>query len=148
MSDAFQDHLPGITCFGCGPGNPDGLRIKSYWVRENEAVCRFHPRPHHNGPPGIVNGGIIATVIDCHAVCTAIADAYKRAGRNVGEGPFLPYVTGTLSIVFKAPTPMDGPFEVRAMVRDVTAKKTVLTCDVTANGLVTATADVIAIRYT
>ena len=28
---AFQDVWPALTCYGCGPGNPDGLHIKSFW---------------------------------------------------------------------------------------------------------------------
>ena len=144
---AFQDLLPGLTCFGCGPGNDKGLRIKSYWVSQNEAICRFAPAPHHHGPPNIVNGGVIATVIDCHAVCTAMADAYQRAGRGVGEGDFLPYVTGTLNIVYKAPTAMT-PFDVVAAVEEVTDRKTMIACRVISEGNVTATARVVAIRYT
>jgi acyl-coenzyme A thioesterase PaaI-like protein len=146
MNDAFQDQIPGITCFGCGPNNPNGLQIKSYWSGPNEAVCRFQPGARHNGPPGIVNGGIIATVIDCHAVCTAIADGYRRAERAIGEGAFIPYVTGALNIVFHAPTPMEHPFEVSAVVSEVTPKKTVLTCEVRSDGRITATASVVAVR--
>lgn len=146
-SDAFQDLLPGLTCFGCGPGNVQGLQIKSYWTSQSRAICRFEPEPHHHGPPNIVNGGIIATVIDCHSVCTAMADAYQRAGRAIGDGPFLSYVTGTLQIVYKAPTPMNTPFEVIAEVGEVTDKKTTIRCEVMSEGNVTATAQVIAIRY-
>ena len=145
MSDAFQDKIPGIHCFGCGPDNPEGLRIKSFWCSENASVCRFTPRKTHIGPPGVVNGGILATVIDCHSVCTAMADAYRRAGRAVGEGDFLPYVTGTMTIKYLTPTPIEAALEARAVIDDVTPRKTTLTCTVTADGVVTAEAVVIAI---
>jgi acyl-coenzyme A thioesterase PaaI-like protein len=146
MRKAFQDLIPGIHCFGCGPDNPEGLRIKSYWADENTAVCRFSPRPNHIGPPGIVNGGIIATVIDCHAVCTAMADAYRRAGRAIGEGAFLPYVTGTMNITYVAPAPIDALLEARADIIAAKERKTIIECSVTANGDVAAKGEVVAVK--
>ena len=82
---AIQDQLGGDNyCFGCGPQNPDGLQIKSYWEGE-ETVCRFEARPAFAaGPRQLLNGGIIATLIDCHSVCTAMALAYRAEGRPPG----------------------------------------------------------------
>ncbi len=78
---ALQDAIPHNHCWGCGTLNPRGLRIKSY-AEGDGTVCRFQPSPEHMaGPTHVVNGGIIAAVIDCHCVCTAIADAYRAAGR-------------------------------------------------------------------
>ena len=39
---AFQDQIPDNFCYGCGPGNPVGLRIRSIWAG-NEALCVFQP---------------------------------------------------------------------------------------------------------
>ena len=79
--DYFQDLIQGNHCFGCGPHNPAGLQIKSTWSGEKESVCVFQPSAHHcAAPTKFLNGGIIATIIDCHSVCTAIAYAYRQAG--------------------------------------------------------------------
>ena len=43
-STAFQDLIPGNGCYGCGPANPHGLRIKSVWEGD-EAVCVYRPSP-------------------------------------------------------------------------------------------------------
>ena len=51
-------------CFGCGPENLKGLQIKSFWDGK-QAICRWKAEPHHNGVKGILNGGIIASLIDC-----------------------------------------------------------------------------------
>src|SRR5262249_4514364 len=85
---AIQDQLGGDNyCFGCGPQNPDGLQIKSYWEGE-ETVCRFEARPAFAaGPRQLLNGGIIATLIDCHSGCTAMALAYRAEGRPLGSDP-------------------------------------------------------------
>ena len=76
-SDAFQDAISAENvCWGCGPANPHGLQIKSSWEGA-ESICRFRPDDCHIAAPGIVNGGILSSVIDCHCVCTAIAAYYK-----------------------------------------------------------------------
>ena len=143
---AFQDRIPDIHCFGCGPHNDGGLRIRSYWSGPDEAVCRFTPSSHHcAGPTHLVNGGIISTLIDCHSCCTAMAEAYRRAGRDIGEGDELIYVTGSLKITFRAPTPM-GELTVRAKITETAEKKTALRCVVEAGGAVTAEGEVVAVR--
>ena len=67
---AFQDYYPESlsNCYGCGRLNEHGLQIKSYWDGE-ESVCFFQPKSHHTGGiPGYVYGGLIAALIDCHAI--------------------------------------------------------------------------------
>ena len=98
-------------------------------------------------PHDIVNGGIIAAVIDCHSVCTAIADAYKRAGRYAGDGkrPLLWYATASLNVNYLKPTPLSMPFTVRAHVTGVDRRRTTLECElVSDDGTVTCTAEVVA----
>jgi acyl-coenzyme A thioesterase PaaI-like protein len=144
---AFQDLLPGNHCYGCGPGNAQGLRLKSRWSGEREARSVFRPQPHHcAASPEVVNGGVIATLIDCHAVCTAMADAYRQAGRGVGEGKPIDYVTGGLEVRYRRPTPMDAIVTVEARVVAATARKTVLECTLSAGGEVCATGRVVAVR--
>ena len=144
---AFQDRMPGNHCFGCGPGNEDGLRIKSFWSGDGQSVCRFRPQPHQAaGPRGFLNGGIIATVVDCHGVCTAIADAYRREGRGVGEGGLIWYVTGSLQVDYRRPTPIDRQVEIRGRIVRVDERKTWVACELSSAGEVCAEARVLAVR--
>ena len=58
---SFQDQIKENHCWGCGPANEHGLRIKSYWSGE-EAVCTWQPGEQHSAAPlEILNGGVIAT---------------------------------------------------------------------------------------
>ncbi len=144
---AFQDRMPGNHCFGCGAGNEQGLRIKSFWVNESESVCRFRPQPHQAaGPRGFLNGGIIATLIDCHAVCTAIADAYRREGREVGEGELIWYVTGSLQVDYRRPTPIGQLVTVWARVSEIAGRKTWVACQLTSAGEICAEGRLLAVR--
>ena len=77
---AFQDQGSVSHCHGCGADNEKGLQIKSFWEGD-EAVATWKAQPHHcGGSKDIVNGGIVATLIDCHSLNLAIAHAYRAEG--------------------------------------------------------------------
>ena len=124
MKNFFQDKLQGNNCYGCGAWNEKGLKIKSFWEKD-EAVCIFQPKNYHAAmPPDVLNGGTISTLIDCHCVCSSIADAYQIENREIGEGEDIWYATGSLKIDFKKPTPLDGPITIRAKIIERKLKST------------------------
>jgi len=130
---AFQDQLATLGfqhCWGCGVANEHGLRLRSAWDgKGDEALCVWQPQPYHIAAPGIVSGGIIATLIDCHSAATACADAYRRAGRAIAPGgePLL-YLTASLAVSYLRPTPSDGPLTLRARVSDRGDRRTTVAC--------------------
>ena len=141
----FQDAMPENVCFGCGNDNHNGLKIKSYW-EGNEAICIWMSEEKYNGWAKLMNGGIIATIIDCHCMGTAMAHAYKSEGRPLNSLPEYRYATGTLSVKYIAPTSNHHKAELRAIIIEVKGKKTVLKCELFSQGIKTAEAEVIAIR--
>ena len=146
MPVAIQDQIPHNHCWGCGTLNPRGLRIKSFVVGD-EAVCTFQPSPDHMaGPTHVLYGGILAAVIDCHTVCTAIADAYRTAGQEIGAEPHRWCVTASLKIDYLAPTPIDRPVELRARVREANGRKRIVECSVRSEGTEVVRAEVIAVE--
>jgi acyl-coenzyme A thioesterase PaaI-like protein len=125
---AFQDQIPGNHCWGCGPLNEHGLQIKSYWDGE-ESVCRWTARSYfYAGPTHILNGGVIATIIDCHCVCTAIAAHYRAESRSMTSDPAIWCVTAGLDVDYLKPTPIDREVLLRARIEEQKGRKTVLTC--------------------
>jgi acyl-coenzyme A thioesterase PaaI-like protein len=143
---AIQDLIPHNHCWGCGTLNPRGLHIKSL-VDGNESVCTFTPSADHMaGPTSVLYGGIIAAVIDCHSVCTAIADAYRSAGQEIGTEPHRWCVTASLRIDYLAPTPIDRPVELRARVREASGRKRIVDCTVRSGGREVVRAEVVAVE--
>ena len=142
---AIQDTISNNHCVGCSPDNPRGLRIKSYWVGDLETMCSYQPQPHMAaGPESILNGGIIATLVDCHAVCTAISYATRLAGGAAGQDTM--FATASLNIRYRRPTPIDRPVEVRARIVGVAERRTVLECTLSSEGTICAEATVVAAR--
>lgn len=143
---AFQDQIPDNLCYGCGPHNHGGLRIKSFWAGE-ESVCTYQPERHHSaGPPQFLNGGIIATLIDCHSVCIAIANAYRMENRPIGSAPHIWCVTANLNVTYLRPTPLEMPVTLRARIAESGIKKTLLECRLYSNSEECARGDVLAVR--
>lgn len=145
-SGALQDRYPGNHCFGCGPANEQGLQLKSYPSGE-AFVARFRPSAEHNaGPEAWLNGGIVATLLDCHSIFAALADAYEREGRPFASAPLVWYVTGSLSVRCQRPAPIEAEVLLVARVRSSAARKTSVECTLSSGGEVCATAEVVAVR--
>ncbi len=145
---AFQDQYleARADCWGCGRNNPDGLYLKSYWDGE-EAVAHFSPQSQHTGHKGVLNGGVIATLMDCHCMGLAMAHAHRQEGRQIGSQPLITYVTGSLKVDYLKPTPLNGePVELRARVTEVDGRKTWMECSLWAGGQVTARGQVLGVR--
>lgn len=145
---ALQDIWPDGTCFGCGPANEKGLQLKSHWAPDGDyIVAEFHPKPEHNaGVPNVMYGGLVACVIDCHSVWASIAATYKAEDRPLGDEPRIWYVTGTLTVKYIKPTPINQPLQLKAWVDGAIGKKNRVVCELSADDIVTATGDGIIIR--
>jgi acyl-coenzyme A thioesterase PaaI-like protein len=149
IPDAFQDLMAFNHCWGCGADNPDGLRLKSRWspTEPQVALAAFRPRPEHlAGPTHVLNGGIIATVLDCHGVCTAVADGYQTAGRRIGTGETIWFATGTLTVTYLKPAPVDADLELRAVVERAGERTSVVACELRSGRAVCARGTVTAVR--
>ncbi|MBL1261222.1 MAG: PaaI family thioesterase [Thiotrichaceae bacterium] len=140
----FQHAMRGDVCFGCGSDNPAGLKIHSYWDGD-EGICRWQPQKIHEGWDGITCGGIIATLIDCHCMATAMATAIRNEGRPLMSEPYYRFATGMLNIKYLAPTPNDKELALRAHVTEIkNEKKYTLECNLYSDGVKTAEASVVA----
>jgi acyl-coenzyme A thioesterase PaaI-like protein len=131
-------------CFGCGRNNAHGLHIQSYWLGDG-AVAHFMPQPHHSGYPGMVYGGLIASLIDCHSIATATAAIYELEGRPPGE-PYITCVTGTLTVTYLKPTPLGTLLTVRSAVQKISASKATVVSSLLADDVECAKGEVIAVR--
>ena len=143
---AIQDQMHDNFCWGCGADNPDGLQLKSFWDGD-VTVSAWRPAPEYAaGPRHVLNGGIIATLLDCHGVCTAIADAYRREGRAIGSDPELWFATAGLDVVYLRPTRLDGDVSLAGRVVAAEGKSTTVECTLDAGGKPRARATVRAVR--
>ena len=129
-------------CYGCGERNDAGLKIKSF--REgDEVVARFAVRPDQLGVPGVVYGGLIASLIDCHGIATGAAHFQDRDG--------LPHpprcVTASLKVDYRKPTMMaSGTVHLRARVVEASERKAVVDIEFGDGETVTAEGQVIAVK--
>lgn len=135
MDASLQDrYAPTTRCFGCGPANEKGLRIKSFPDGE-EVVCEWTPEPHHEAFAGVLNGGIIGALFDCHCNWTAAYFLMRRDG--LASPPCT--VTAEFCVKLRRPTPSTEPVHLRARVVEAGSDRATVEATLTARAKVTAT---------
>jgi acyl-coenzyme A thioesterase PaaI-like protein len=130
-------YAPSGRCFGCGPANPIGLRIGSHPSEDDPSilVARWTPTPDHEAFGGVVSGGILGTLLDCHANWTATWNLMRARG---AERPPTS-VTLEYSIRMRRPTPSVRPVDLRAWVVDRADDRATVEAEIASAGTVTAT---------
>src|SRR5207245_5933920 len=82
MNKSLQEkYAPNNSCWGCGPANAEGLRIRSF-PKGEEVVAEWMPQSKYEAFPGVLNGGIIGTLLDCHCNWTAAWHLMNKAGAD------------------------------------------------------------------
>ena len=109
-----EEHAPNSICFGCGPANEDGLRIRSF-RSESGLEMEFSPKAEHQAFPGMINGGIIGTLLDCHGKWTAAMALMDRLGES--EPPCT--VTASYSIKLRRPTPYGATLRISSEIEEI-----------------------------
>ena len=143
---AFQELGAVRHCHGCGADNEKGLQLKSFWDGD-DAIATWHAEPHHcGGTQENLNGGIIASLIDCHSLNLAIARAYRAEHREIGSVPRIGYVTANINVSYLKPTPISVPVELRARITKLEGRKAWVSCTLSAAGEMRATGEVLGIR--
>lgn len=96
---------PAKLCFGCGGENPCGLGLQ-FRQEDGRAVAQFTPSVNFQGYPGIVHGGVLASVLD-----EAMGWATYWGGRWG--------MTARMTTRFRRPVPLGEPLTVSGwVVRD------------------------------
>jgi len=143
---SIQDQLVDNHCWGCGAANPEGLHLKSFW-EGGSATAVFLPHARFAaGPLHVLNGGIIATLLDCHGVCTAMARAYDDERRAIGSHPDIWFATTSMTVDYLRPTPIGDEVELRAYVTAVEDRATTVACVLECAGKERARATVTSVR--
>lgn len=108
-----ERYAPHNACFGCGQANPKGLRVRSFPdPAGNGLVACWQSEPHHEAFPGVLSGGIIGTLLDCHSNWTTVWHLMQAAGDN--KAPCC--VTANYEVRLKRPTPTDRALALRSKV--------------------------------
>jgi acyl-coenzyme A thioesterase PaaI-like protein len=135
MPRSLQEQFaPHSICYGCGPANDRGLHVRSV-VEGDVVVAEWAPAPHHEAFPGMLNGGIIGTLLDCHCNWTA---AHHLMVRDSADTPPCT-VTAEYTIRMMKPTPTTGPVRLRARVVEASGNRVTVEGELEAGGRVTAT---------
>jgi acyl-coenzyme A thioesterase PaaI-like protein len=89
------------NCFVCGVQNPVGLHLNFYETSPGELSVEFTPPEHYQGYPGVLHGGIVASILD------------ETAGRTL-MGSFPPrfLFTARLEVKYRKNVPVGVPLKI------------------------------------
>jgi acyl-coenzyme A thioesterase PaaI-like protein len=135
MKSLQDTYAPNNRCFGCGPANDKGLRIKSLVADDGKSVvAEWQPEEYHQAFGGVLNGGIIGALLDCHSNWTA---AYTLMKQSRASAPPCT-VTADFHVRLKAPTPMAEPVHLVARAVEVGPDRCTVEAELSSGGKVTA----------
>ena len=129
-----EEYAPKSICFGCGPAIERGLGIKSY--RNEEGLeMEFETSEEHMAFEGIINGGIIGTLIDCHGNWTAAVALMDKL--DLKEAPCT--VTAQYEVKLKRPTPYGVTLFLKSRVLVIGKDRAEIIVELKADGKTCAT---------
>ena len=143
IQDSYPDEL--AHCYGCGRLNDHGLHLRTSWEGD-ETVTRYTPEAWHIAIPGYVNGGLLASLLDCHGTGTAAAAAYRAEGRKPGSTPAHRFVTASLRVDYLKPTPLGVELEVRGRATSLQGRKVTVEARILALGEATVKGEILAVE--
>lgn len=129
-----EKYAPGNACFGCGPANREGIRVRSF-PEGDEVVAEWTPQPKYEAFPGVLNGGIIGTLLDCH--CNWAAAWFLMNETGADHPPCT--VTADYAIKLLRPTPTAGAVSLRAKVVESKGDRAVVEGTLSGGGKICAT---------
>lgn len=129
-----EKFAPHNECFGCGPANKKGLHVRSI-PKGDLVVAEWTPEAHHEAFPGVLNGGIIGALLDCHSNWAA---AWALMNQNKENHPPCT-VTADYAIKLFRPTPSKIKLELRARVSEIKADRATIDAELIGDGKICAT---------
>jgi acyl-coenzyme A thioesterase PaaI-like protein len=132
-----ETYAPNLACFGCGPANEKGLHIRSFPSDDDPevVVAEWQAETHHESFTGMLSGGIIGTLLDCHCNWTAAWHLMRKS--RLDHPPCT--VTAEYSIKLLRPTPTDLPIKLVARVVESKEDRAIVEGELIAHEKVTAT---------
>ena len=124
-----RKYAPNSICFGCGPSNENGLKIDSFRI-EGGLRTEFKTSLEHQAFPGIINGGIIGTLLDCHGNWTA---AIAIMDKRKEEKPSCT-VTANYSVKLLRPTPINELLIITSKIEEIMEDRASVSMELFAGG--------------
>ncbi len=89
-------------CFICGLENPVGLKLRIYEIEPGVIETTYTAPEHFQGYPGVLHGGIVATILD---------EISGRAHMGPAENPRFLF-TAKLEVIYRKNVPIGKPLRI------------------------------------
>ncbi len=143
---AIQDYYEAefSVCFGCGRLNKEGHQLKTFLI-DNETISKHTPKANQTAINGIVYGGLLASLIDCHGTGSASAFYAQENGIKLVQYNAPRFVTGNLNVSYLKPTPLNKEIVLKGKLKEIKGRKVIVSIAVYSENSLTVTSEVIAL---
>jgi acyl-coenzyme A thioesterase PaaI-like protein len=128
-----QIYAPLSVCFGCGPANERGLQLRLF-AEDDQLIAHWNAQPHYLACPGMLNGGILSTLLDCLCNWTAAYSLLKRDGLERLPAT----VTAELTVRMLKPTPLEETLQLSGRLKSLGQRSAVTRGRILVDGIETA----------
>jgi acyl-coenzyme A thioesterase PaaI-like protein len=134
VSSLQERYAPNGVCFGCGPKNSHGLRLKSVTMGDT-VTASWKPKKEHAAFANYGSGGVISVLMDCNGNWAATVGLMKDRHLPAPPGT----VTSEISVKFLKPSPVDERWELSAWATRIEGDRVTTKGELKVGGVVTAT---------
>ncbi|HIP49559.1 MAG TPA: PaaI family thioesterase [Lutibacter sp.] len=142
IQDYYEDEFS--VCFGCGRLNKDGHQLKTFLIG-NETISKHTPDKNKTAINGIVYGGLLASLIDCHGTGSASVFYAKQNGIELEQYNAPRFVTGNLNVSYLKPTPLNKELVLKGKLKEINGRKVLVSIAVYCEDILTVEGEVIAL---
>ncbi len=142
IQDYYEDEFS--VCYGCGRLNKEGHQLKTF-LFGNETISKHTPDKNKTAIDGIVYGGLLASLIDCHGTGSASIFYAKENGITLKQYNAPRFVTGNLNVSYLKPTPLHKELTIKGTLKEIKGRKVVVSIAVFCEGVQTVEGEVIAL---
>lgn len=144
--DAIQDYYEDefSVCFGCGRLNKEGHQLKTF-LKGEETISTYLPKENQTAISGVVYGGLLASLIDCHGTGSASAFYAKENGIELKKYNAPRFVTGNLNVSYLKPTSLKEILVIKGKLKEIKGRKVVVSIELFCKDVLTVKGEVIAL---
>ena len=142
IQDYYEDEFS--VCFGCGRLNIDGHQLKTYLIND-ETISKHKPKKNKTAINGIVYGGLLASLIDCHGTGSASVFFAQENSITLKKYNAPRFVTGNLNVKYLKPTPLNQALPIKGKLKEIKGRKVIVSIEVFSKGILTVLGEVTAI---
>lgn len=142
IQEYYEDEFS--VCYGCGRLNKDGHQLKTF-LKGEQTISTYTPKENKTAIKGVVYGGLLASLIDCHGTGSAAVFYAKENNISLKKYNAPRFVTGNLNVSYLKPTSLNEELVIKGTLKEIKGRKVIVSIELFCKEVLTVKGEVIAL---